>query len=134
MRVSAMTQDSCGLDEYSARQVRAHNGFALQHSSNVTRTRGPHPQGPVSIRNSLRVAVVIRARCSSFRRASFDTATYSLLGGQHGEESEEGKDREEEEESQEEVVLLSLNDADAIDRNVESSVAKAGEAPALLCS
>jgi hypothetical protein len=30
--------------------------------------------------------------------------TYSLLGGQHGEESEEGKDREEEEESQEEVV------------------------------
>jgi hypothetical protein len=34
----------------------------------------------------------------------FDTATYSLLGGQHGEESEEGKDREEEEESQEEVV------------------------------
>jgi hypothetical protein len=34
----------------------------------------------------------------------FDTATYSLLGGQHGEESEEGKDREEEEEGQEEVV------------------------------
>ena len=104
MRVSAMTRDSCGLDEYSARQVRARNGFALQHSSNVTPARGPHPQGSVSIRNSLRVAVVIGVRCSSFRRASFDTATYSLLGGQHGEESEEGEDREEEEEGQEEVV------------------------------
>ena len=99
-----MTQDSCGLDEYSARQEHARNGFASQHSSNVAEARGPRPPGSSSIRISLRVAVVIGVRCSSFRRASFDTATYSLLGGQHGEESEEGKDREEEEESQEEVV------------------------------
>jgi hypothetical protein len=99
-----MTQDSYGLDEYSARQEHARNGFALRHSSNVAYARGPRPPGSSSIRISLRVAVVIRVRCSSFRRASFDTATYSLLGGQHGEESEEGKDREEEEESQEEVV------------------------------
>ena len=99
-----MTQDSCGLDEYSARRVRPRNGFALQHSSNAARTPGPRPLRSSSIRIPLRVAVVIGVRCSSFRRASFDTATYSLLGGQHGEESEEGKDREEEEESQEEVV------------------------------
>ena len=99
-----MTQDSCELDEYCERQEHARNGFALEHPSNVARVHGPRPQGSVSIRNSLRVAVVIGVRCSSFRRASFDTATYSLLGGQHGEESEEGEDREEEEESQEEVV------------------------------
>ena len=104
MRVSVMTRDSCGLDEYCAQQARARDGFAPRHSSNVAQVRGPRPPGSSSIRISLRVAVVIGVRCSSFRRASFDTATYSLLGGQHGEESEEGKDREEEEESQEEVV------------------------------
>src|SRR5438034_7369129 len=104
MRVSVMAQDSCGLDEYSARQELPRNGFVLQHSSNVAHERGPCPPGSSSIRISLRVAVVIGVRCSTFSRASFDTATYSLLGGQHGEESEEGKDREEEEESQEEVV------------------------------
>ena len=99
-----MTQDSCELDEYSARPEYPRNGFVFQHSSNVAYARGPCPPGSSLIRISLRVAVVIGVRCSSFRRASFDTATYSLLGGQHGEESEEGKDREEEEESQEEVV------------------------------
>src|SRR5258708_1167853 len=104
MRVSAMPQDSSELDEYSPRQERARNGFALRHSSNVVYVRGPRPPGSSSIRISLRVAVVIGVRCPAFSRASFDTATYSLLGGQHGEESEEGKDREEEEESQEEVV------------------------------
>jgi hypothetical protein len=52
-----------------------------------------------------------------------DIATQSLLGGQHGEESEEG---EEGEEGQEEEVVFFFNDA--IDSNVESSVAKAGEA------
>lgn len=30
----------------------------------------------------------------------------SLLGGQHGEESEEGQDREEEEEGEEEVAFV----------------------------
>jgi hypothetical protein len=33
-------------------------------------------------------------------------ATHSLLGGQHGEESEEGQDREEEEGQEEEVVFF----------------------------
>ena len=51
-----------------------------------------------------------------------DVATHSLLGGQYGEESEESEEGQEE---GQQVVLL-LNDA--IDSDVESSVAKAGEA------
>jgi hypothetical protein len=43
-----------------------------------------------------------------------DIATHSLLGGQHGEESEEGQDREEEEGEEEEEVT-SWNKNDAID-------------------
>ena len=45
-----------------------------------------------------------RVQCTSIRTARI--ATHSLLGGQHGEESEEGKEGQEEEEGEEEVVLL----------------------------
>src|SRR5947209_7057555 len=48
-----------------------------------------------------------------------DIATHSLLGGQHGEESQES---EEGQEGEEEAVDLLLPD-DAIDSDVESSVA-----------
>ena len=54
-----------------------------------------------------------------------DIASHSLLGGQYGEESKEGKGCEEKEEEEGQVTIR-LNDA--IDSDVESSVAKAGEA------
>src|SRR6266516_3532352 len=86
-----MTRDSCGLDEYSERQEHARNGFALQHPSNVARARGPHPPGSSSIRNSLRVAVVIRARCSSFRRASLIPPLTHCLEGNMAKKAKKAK-------------------------------------------
>ena len=50
------------------------------------------------IRSFSSAAVLITAQCMSFGLHCFVTATHSLLGGQHGEESEEGKGREEKEE------------------------------------
>lgn len=63
----------------------------------------------------------------SIRVCTVPISPLTLLGGQHGEESEEGEEGGQEEEGQEEEVTADLNDAIDTSR-VESSVAKAGEA------